>query len=671
MSEQLFTLPRVIVFDSNAALVSGAKANFFIAGTLTRQNTFTDSALTVAHQNPVIADSKGVLAPIYLDATLNYKVDLTDSLNASLPGYPVDNLTAALTADEVGRALYPQTTIESSVSVTPTDFSFPSGHVRRYGALIDGSTDDATAWGDADKVSNNSGPPIFVPRASGGMAIASGVVTSNGTSVEFEAGAFLLYTGSANEAALTLGNVTANTSQKFFRRLNVQRSSLSDWTNEGSIGIRCLNLANCEVDLFRASDFTIGFQVEGNDWGNAYNKYYLGLMLNNKIDLLVLSAETTRALGFCNENNYYGGRFTQFANANDALACWGIKLDSTRVIKSNPNSNRFWGPALELNNANRAGVCRAILINYGLYNRFIHCRDEGNDAPFMEVENDSSSNRAETTNSIVSVVQNDGTSHDNYVSPERAIIQYERTQQWQSPCLPRVSNEYDGAAQVYIPGCSQRNSTNGNQAMALTLVTVNDDYLDIPSTRGVGVMVDTTILKRFVFRQDSEASRGALVVGIAYDTDQAQLTDDNATPYVSGNGSTGFSHSTNSAGSWRTSQTTNDVFLQVSSAVHFLWIGAFGGPSSCRIRSFGLTAVDQGSLSVFQGFLDANSDPFPNDLQNYATAEPVTATAGPNYPAGKRLTKFNAAAGTEPGWICTTQGLGGTAVFKSEANVAA
>ncbi len=150
MSEQLFTLPRVIVFDTNAALVSGAKANFYIAGTLTRQNTFTDSALTVAHANPVVADGNGVLAPIYLDATLNYKVDITDSLDSSVGDYPVDNITAALTATEVGTALYPATTAETSAGVTIVDLQYPPGDIRRYQTnTTPGTTNMQTGMQDA------------------------------------------------------------------------------------------------------------------------------------------------------------------------------------------------------------------------------------------------------------------------------------------------------------------------------------------------------------------------------------------------------------------------------------------------------------------------------------------------------------------------------------------
>ena len=94
MSATLFKLPKVIAFDADGALMSGAKANFYITGTSTRQNTYTDKALSVAHDNPVVADGNGVFAPIYLDDTLNYKVDITDSLDASLTGYPVDDIAS-------------------------------------------------------------------------------------------------------------------------------------------------------------------------------------------------------------------------------------------------------------------------------------------------------------------------------------------------------------------------------------------------------------------------------------------------------------------------------------------------------------------------------------------------------------------------------------------------
>ncbi|HEB27092.1 MAG TPA: hypothetical protein ENI05_04870, partial [Porticoccus sp.] len=174
MSEQLFTLPQVVVFDTNAALVSGAKANFYIAGTLTRQNTYSDSALTTPHANPVVADGNGLLDPIYLDATLNYKVDITDSLDSSLEGYPVDNITAALTADEVGTALWPVTTGETSAGVTPTNFGYEPGNVLRYGTnTTPGTTDMQSA---SDNALSVDGVNVVFPPGTYYLATAANIL---------------------------------------------------------------------------------------------------------------------------------------------------------------------------------------------------------------------------------------------------------------------------------------------------------------------------------------------------------------------------------------------------------------------------------------------------------------------------------------------------------------
>lgn len=106
MAAELFTIPKTVPFSTTGALLSGAKAKFFISGTTTLQNTFTDETLATPHANPVVADGNGVFPAIYLDDTLNYKVDITDSLDVSLPGYPINNLATAfsLVADLASNA---------------------------------------------------------------------------------------------------------------------------------------------------------------------------------------------------------------------------------------------------------------------------------------------------------------------------------------------------------------------------------------------------------------------------------------------------------------------------------------------------------------------------------------------------------------------------------------
>ena len=92
MSAILFTEPSFVPVSGSATVYPGAKLNFYETGTSTRQNTYTDSALSVAHANPVVADADGRFAPIYLDESLeHYKVVLTDSADVTL--YTVDPIS--------------------------------------------------------------------------------------------------------------------------------------------------------------------------------------------------------------------------------------------------------------------------------------------------------------------------------------------------------------------------------------------------------------------------------------------------------------------------------------------------------------------------------------------------------------------------------------------------
>jgi len=93
MAGNLFQFPKSIAWDAGS-VEGGAKLTFTATGTTTAQNTFTDLALTVAHANPVVADSEGVFAPIYLDPTLpDYRLKYTDSADVLI--YQVDDVPAS------------------------------------------------------------------------------------------------------------------------------------------------------------------------------------------------------------------------------------------------------------------------------------------------------------------------------------------------------------------------------------------------------------------------------------------------------------------------------------------------------------------------------------------------------------------------------------------------
>lgn len=88
----LFTLPQVVALSSTNQLLPGAKLTFTATGTSSPQPVYQDSALTVPHSNPVVANGAGVFAKIYLDPSLpNYRILLTDSADVAQPGYPIDD----------------------------------------------------------------------------------------------------------------------------------------------------------------------------------------------------------------------------------------------------------------------------------------------------------------------------------------------------------------------------------------------------------------------------------------------------------------------------------------------------------------------------------------------------------------------------------------------------
>lgn len=129
----------------------------YIAGTSTKQATWTDSTQLTQSANPLIADANGVVI-FWVDPTLSYKYVLAargDTDPPTSPIYSVDNISpfltgAALTAALIGSILYPRTAAEIAASVTPVNYAYAPGNALRYGADPTNTNDSGlaiqTAW---------------------------------------------------------------------------------------------------------------------------------------------------------------------------------------------------------------------------------------------------------------------------------------------------------------------------------------------------------------------------------------------------------------------------------------------------------------------------------------------------------------------------------------------
>lgn len=171
---QVFCFPQAQGIDSNVRLLVGAQLLFEKTGTTTPQTVYKDAALTTPHDNPVVADSAGVWAPIYLDDTqVAYRVTLFSSVatGSTLIRGPIDPcnpFVSTLTQNAVGVALYPKSVAELAGGITPINYSYPHGCVDRYGTnSVPGTTDMTAAWNAALKQAKQPGGAVITFGATG------------------------------------------------------------------------------------------------------------------------------------------------------------------------------------------------------------------------------------------------------------------------------------------------------------------------------------------------------------------------------------------------------------------------------------------------------------------------------------------------------------------------
>jgi hypothetical protein len=143
MAHQIWKLPKNTNIDSSVRVTPGAKAYFYQTLTTTPQDTFTTSALNVAHPHPVVADANGVFPSVYLNPSLTYKLTLNTSADVLI--YTVDPVNdQVLSQLTIGAVLYPQSAAESGITIVNPFENY--GRTSRYGTnAVPGTTDMTTA----------------------------------------------------------------------------------------------------------------------------------------------------------------------------------------------------------------------------------------------------------------------------------------------------------------------------------------------------------------------------------------------------------------------------------------------------------------------------------------------------------------------------------------------
>ncbi len=617
----------------NASTGSWTRATDFdgsldaVKGTLVLTNDESDIAYRVTSNDPTIG---------------------TDSID-------FEAVTLVMTQAGIGQVIHPRTAAEISAAVTPTNYVYPAGDLRRYWS---GSGTIATAWASADAQAALEGSPIFVPRAVDGYVTATALTVDYRSDVIFEPGAYIVYDGSSNVAVLTIGSTAANEPafSRRYERLYIARSVQSDWTSESNIGIRFHNITGSHISIVTASGFTIGVQtLPSNGAGFQYNEIHLGQLYGNKYQLDLSNATS----GYTNENNWYGGRFTNFGGTNSTLSRYGVRITSSDASYVENNNNHFYKPSFELGAADASSEAVPILMVHGIQNHFHGCRDEDNDTPFARESNASSENiyTLGYAGYVAPPVIESTSSAPVYVSTgsRSAMLQAPARLVFDTGPMHKRACFYDGGTNIHVPNVSISDSGSGTIFTNLNGITLNANYLD--TTRGFAVFVNTTDCKQFIVTRDCESGRGGRVVVNCYDSGVSIISTAGS---VKGTLSAGITSTVSYGGAFTTGADSNgDVFFTVTDDVKAIRVSVAQGTASLRIRAFTVYTVNSIHHAwTWPGYIEAHPG------QNIGTTAPTAGT----WEDGRIVWNATPASGGAPGWVCTTAGTPGT--WSAMANLA-
>jgi len=248
-----------------------------------------------------------------------------------------------------GNNIYGLTVAEGAASVTPSDYSYPPGDVRRYGAVGDGVTDDYAAFRDAilqNESSEDDAAPIVsyqttyyvgtglewcAAAESDKVWVSNGsIITTLGNDIDALKIGPLTYSGRANRIRI-LGNLRV--------------------TN--TVGLPTVTAAGITIQQCGASTFNIeadewyyGIKLTGDTagYGCARNTIHLGEMHENYYGVALIVAGLT---SFVNDNDFHGGYFS-FQNKSIGYHIYiPFNVSGTSDSGKQPNHNTFNQPRLE------------------------------------------------------------------------------------------------------------------------------------------------------------------------------------------------------------------------------------------------------------------------------------------------------------------------------------
>lgn len=191
----------------------------------------------------------------------------------------------------------------------------------QYGALGNGSNDDADAIEAADAAANALASSLL--RSGGIVRYTSGKVYYCSRAITIRAncygvGAELLFPNDFTGTAVSIGTAGTEAIENrimWLPSVICTRTSYLNWNaTPNSIGIQANGTQYCEIHVTGIRNFAKGLRLfASSGYYVGYNSFYLGMLLDNKSQINIENGDTN-AQSWVNENRFYNGRLSQSSN---------------------------------------------------------------------------------------------------------------------------------------------------------------------------------------------------------------------------------------------------------------------------------------------------------------------------------------------------------------------
>lgn len=238
---------------------------------------------------PSIADREGTFWTFDGSGNLETATPIDEPLTASL-------IQSTLSGTPTTLSIYPRTAAEIAALVTPTDYAYAPGDVRRYGFNGDnGVTTNNTAFQNA--ITANAGfVPVRVPNMGGYAKLTSRITAPANTTIILEDGAELRWTATAATGTALLGAATRPGIEVQGNNFRIEgRGILKGPSVATYVDNECGIFGKGTSSASRSEGFYIGPGIELTQWGS----YGVVLQFWNWINVSGLRSYGNGGYGAC------------------------------------------------------------------------------------------------------------------------------------------------------------------------------------------------------------------------------------------------------------------------------------------------------------------------------------------------------------------------------------